>query len=222
MTDLAVQSNTNFGPGDTSFASDITGGNTLVAAICDFGGADQTVASSIGGGTPVDWGTSLGTCVDPTNGRLLQIFALFGAGAGPTVVTSTGNFSTITIVEGPPCSGLRVANSNSETVGTVNPNVLLTGTVLGDWCILMANANNGGYPQDPGSCGTNPNYTCASIFGDLVTFNGESSGGTITTDSDSSSGPPPYWSAVAVALITGGAPPATPTDSLFFGCGTTS
>lgn len=82
------------------------------------------------------------------------------------------------------------------------PSVQLAGTQVNDICVMLENANSGSSGQVANLCGTNADFAKSSVFSDVTTFDGYSSGGTISISSKTTGAgaAPANWSAVAVAF----------------------
>lgn len=175
-------------------------GSTIVSAVWCKSVATCPSVSDTQGNTY----TALTSFTDPSNGRFVRLFYATNIVGGANTVTSASNGSTDSIthsvVELPPIAGMRV-EAHASGAGTM-PSVSLAGTQANDICVMLENANGGSFVQVADLCGTNADFAKSSVFGDVTTFVGLSSGGTVSISSKTTGAgaAPTNWSAVAVAF----------------------
>lgn len=207
MADPAIQSNkgsTSTGAAIPIVLSATKPGSTIVSAVwCKSGSTCSGVTDTQGNGPGGNY-TALTSFTDPSNGRFVRLFYALNTKGGANTVTSAANGSndsiTHTVVELPPTAGLRFEN-HASGAGTM-PSVPLTGTQVNDICVMLVNANGGSFGQVADLVGTNADFLESSTFADVSTFDGLSSGGSISISSKTTGAgaAPTNWSAVAVAF----------------------
>jgi hypothetical protein len=211
MASPSIQSNNQYNGGGSStgtcaFGSNNTKGNTIVVTLWfDTIGATASAPTDTQGNTYVLAATAFS--VVNGSGGYMWVATNIKAGANTvTVNMSAPGDMVVTVDEEPASGGIRVANSNYNTANA-NPSVSLAGTVLND--IVVGFMLGEGTGQTAGTIGTNPAFQVQLAFGDILTQDGFSSGGTVTV---SSTGSNVGTVAIAAALK----PPGSP-NALFFG-----
>lgn len=222
VDDPAIQSNAVqiVFAGAVSYLSPVTAGNTLACYVWSNSAGAVAVSDDING----DWGAPVVVDADPVGlGVYCWMFAFLNTAAGtPTVSITAPVVGNVSIIEGPPATGVRTTGTDSGHFDGDEISAPLLGTVAGDWCVLGCWGSDGaGYgPQTAGSCGTNPSYMLASHSPSTPALDGTSSGGDITIGSLATTPAPPiFWGAVAAAFITAAPTPTASENQLFFGAG---
>jgi hypothetical protein len=193
--------------GSCAYPSNNTAGNTSVVTLWyDVIGATASIPTDTQGNTYV----LAATAFSALGGSGGYMWVATNIKPGPNtvscVITSPGDM-VVTVDEEPASGGIRVANSNYNPANA-NPSVSLVGTVTND--VVVGFCLGVGTGQAAGSIGGNSAFQVQNPFGDILTEDGFSSGGTITV---SSTGSNSGTVAIAAALK----PPGGPADAIFFG-----
>jgi hypothetical protein len=192
--------------GTCTYPSNNTKGNTSVVTLWyDTIGATASIPTDTQGNTYV----LANATFSALHGAGGYMWVATGIKAGPNTVTCVASLAgdmVVTVDEEPASGGIRVANGNYN-VASAAPSVSLAGTVVGD--VVVGFMLGGGTAQSPGNVGTNPAFNVQTAFGDILTEDGTSSGGTINVTSvGTNSG--------TVAIAAALAPPGSP-SALYFG-----
>ena len=174
----------------------ILAGNALIGLIWSQHTPTCTDSNNGSYGTAVSVGTNV------SDGIIVSVFVLLNCKAGANTVTFDVGTNTDLmfgmIVEEPAASSVVYAN-NATYQGvspTTNPIVSLVSTALNAICIGIF-ATGGSVAQSAGTLGTNAAFIPVSATSNIITQDGNSSGGTVNF---ASVGSAPTWAVAAIVL----------------------
>lgn len=199
MASPSIQScnHTGTGPYTAAFGSNNTAKNTIVVTVWTATVPTVTVSDSQGNAY-----TLVVSALRSDNTGSAFIYVSENIKAGPNTITVTPlggtDFVGFVGIEEPPSSGTPISNSNGVVGGTqAQATVSLSNTTVGDVCVALFLING---TVGVGNFGTNVGNSIFSPFSNILTQDGNSSGGTINATSSNLLGGTSGYTAIAVDL----------------------